>query len=313
MVYLIAILCFASVALLLLAVAKPQQVEDVQDRLKRLNQSPSETATLNPTLSTSETQESADAGLQRLKQQVGDALEPLARRSLAPEQVDAYRERLAKAGLYGEVPIAWRVKQLLGACLGATIATILSIGLAEARFGIWLPAVTIAGGIGYLYPIWQLRTLAANRQKAILRQLPSTLDLLTISVEAGLSLQAAMVKVVDKGRPSPLKDEFEQALREIQLGRPRAEALRTLGRRIDIKEVHSVVLAMIQAEAMGSSIGKALRTQAEIARENRWSRAQELAFQAPVKLTFPLVLFIFPPVFWVILGPVILELLSNMK
>jgi tight adherence protein C len=108
-----------------------------------------------------------------------------------------------------------------------------------------------------------------------------------------------------------LREEIDQVLREIQLGRPRAEALKDMAKRINLKEVNSVVLAMVQAEAMGTSIAKNLRVQADIARENRWTRAQEMAYKAPVKLTFPLVFFIFPTMFIVIFGPVVLDVMSN--
>jgi Flp pilus assembly protein TadB len=313
MLFVILALAFVSVFLLLLAIAKPKQKEDVENRLKRLkaDEEPVRLKGLAAEPEPDEAGKKKKAGLADASAQLDEIFVPIAKERLTETDSDGLAEVIANAGRYTMTPLQLRVWQFKAAAIAPIFVGI--VATAGLGFNLFVtPLLMIgAGAAGFYLPILQLNQEATKRRNTILRQLPTTLDLLTICVEAGLSLQAAMVKVVEKTRPSPLRDEIDQALREIQLGRPRAQALKDMSKRINLKEVNSVVLAMVQAEAMGTSIAKSLRVQSAVARDNRWTRAQEQAYKAPVKMTFPLVFFIFPVIFIVIFGPVALDLLTN--
>jgi tight adherence protein C len=142
------------------------------------------------------------------------------------------------------------------------------------------------------------------RHHAITRALPYNLDLLTLSVEAGLDFAAALGKVVEKGRKGPLADELHTTLKELKLGKTREEALRNLAARVDLTTLNSFVHALIQADKMGTPLGKILRILATQMRIERTQRAEKLANEAPVKLLLPLIGFIFPTIFIMLFGPI---------
>ncbi len=155
---------------------------------------------------------------------------------------------------------------------------------------------------GFFAPdLWLSRTIAERRKKMGLA-LPDTLDLLTISVEAGLGFDAALAKVVSS-TTGPLAEEFYRMLQEIRLGTSRRDAFRNLGERTDLPELTAFILAMLQADIFGISVGKILRVQAAEMRVKRRQRAEEIAMKAPVKVVFPLILCIFPALMAVIIGP----------
>lgn len=304
---LILALIFLAVFMLLLAIAKPKQREEVESRLKRLSEEdePREFAF------TPEEPPAKKDGLADLNAKLDELFTPLAQKRITERDAEALAKVIHDAGRYGMTPVELRTRQLKVAVLLPLVVAIFYSALVGFDLVMVPLLIVLCGVAGYFLPLIRMRSEATARRNAILRELPTTLDLLTICVEAGLSLQAAIFKVVEKSKPSPLREELDQVLREIQLGRPRGQSLKDMAKRINLKEVNSVVLSMVQAEAMGTSVSKSLRVQSEIARENRWQRAQEKAFQAPVKLTFPLVLFIFPVVFIVIFGPIALQLMAN--
>jgi tight adherence protein C len=173
-------------------------------------------------------------------------------------------------------------------------------------------AVPLAGAVvGLLLPAARLRDRAASRQRALLRQLPFYLDLVTLSVEAGLNLGAALGQAVDRGPPGPMRDELALLLRDLRAGRPRDEALRALAERTRLPAVSNLVAALATAQKQGASLGPILRAQAEQRRTERFLRAEKLAMEAPVKMLVPLVLFIFPGTFAVLLFPVVSRLLAE--
>lgn len=156
--------------------------------------------------------------------------------------------------------------------------------------------------IGIFGPEARLNGAIGKRRKEMERQLPDVIDLLVISVEAGLGFDAALGRVI-QNVPGELSREFQRTLQETRVGVSRTDALRNLTARTDVDDLNSFVLALIQADQFGVSIARVLRVQAEEMRVRRRQRAQEKAFGAPVKLIFPLLIFIFPALFIVILGP----------
>jgi tight adherence protein C len=165
-------------------------------------------------------------------------------------------------------------------------------------------AVPLAAIFGASYPLLWLRDKVKARQHAIARALPYNLDLLTLSVEAGLDFAAALAKVVEKGRRGPLAEELSIALRELQLGKTREEALRNLAGRLELAPISSFVAALVQADRMGTPLGKVLRILSTQMRVERTQRAEKLANEAPVKMLAPLIGCIFPTIFLMLFGPI---------
>ena len=163
------------------------------------------------------------------------------------------------------------------------------------------------GALGALAPGMYLNTRVKSRQAAVSAELPDALDLLSVSVEAGLGFDGAIAKLADH-MDGPLTEEFNLALGEMRIGEGRQEALKKMAERVDTPEISSFTRAIIQADQLGISLGRILRVQAADTRLKRQAAAEEKAMKAPIKMLFPLVLFIFPAMFIVILGPALLNL-----
>jgi len=171
----------------------------------------------------------------------------------------------------------------------------------------------IAGiaGFGFLAPMMLLRRRAKNRQTRFWKALPDSMDLLTTCVEAGLSLDFAFQRVAERQR-GPVGEEISRMLREKAMGQTRKEALTTMAERIDLQDVHVFVNSVIQAETLGTSIGQVLRTQSRQLRIRRRQKAEQTARQAAPKMVFPLVFFIMPNLFIVILGPIAISAYTSL-
>ncbi|MBU4200855.1 MAG: type II secretion system F family protein [Verrucomicrobia bacterium] len=162
-----------------------------------------------------------------------------------------------------------------------------------------------------MYPHFWLKQAIILRHKLIMRALPFVIDLLTLSVEAGLDFMTAIKNIINRRAPDPLGEELSRVLFEIQLGKTRREALKTMAGRVQQSDIRSLVTALVQADEMGVSIGAILRVQSDQIRTRRFMRAEKLANEAPVKMLFPLVACIFPGVFLILLGPIILQMLRQ--
>jgi tight adherence protein C len=225
------------------------------------------------------------------------------------------RDRLAKkltlaggiSGWDAERVLAFKV---IGAGVGVVAGLFVTSLLRFSPF-IRLVIVALTVFVGFILPDSILNRRVEERQKEILRTLSDTLDLLTISVEAGLSLNAAIAQVV-QNVPGVLSSEFARMLQEIQLGVPRSQAFRHLADRTDVEELNAFALAMVQADVFGVSIASVLRTQAQQLRIKLRQVAEAKAQQTPVKIVFPLVLCILPALFVVIIGPGAIRIVTSL-
>lgn len=162
--------------------------------------------------------------------------------------------------------------------------------------------IALVAAVGYTLPSAQIKTMAAKRQRTIRKQLSDVMDLLTISVEAGLGFDAALAQVT-KNVPGPLAEEIGRLLQEAQIGVSRPDTFRHLAERTNVPELQGFVLSMIQADLFGVSIANVLRSQSQELRHKRRQRAEETAQKIPVKLLFPMIFLVLPALFIVVLGP----------
>lgn len=218
--------------------------------------------------------------------------------------------RVLSAGVFTLLAL-WIAPTLMGALQAVAQGAAASAGPAspsgDATLGIALTATLF----GWLYPgIW-LKDCIAARRKELLRALPFYLDIITLCVEAGLNFQGAMQQAVLKGPAGALRQEFQRVLRDIRAGKPRAESLRAMGDRLNEGAVSNFVGAVIQAENMGMNLGPVLRLQADQRRVERFQRAEKLAMEAPVKMLFPLIAFIFPCTFIVLFFPIAMKFMHS--
>lgn len=174
----------------------------------------------------------------------------------------------------------------------------------------WI-VVLIGLVLGFFWPDARLSDMIKKRERAILRALPDFLDLLALSVEAGLAFVGAVRKVAERFEPGPLVWEFKAFLRDLRVGKPRDEALREMNKRVEVADFSSFANAVIQASEVGASIGPVLKMQAVEMRSRRFQRAEKMAHQAPVKMLFPLIGFIFPATFLMILAPIVIRFLAS--
>ncbi len=222
---------------------------------------------------------------------------------LTPQgQLEKMARRLESAGS----PVGWDVNRVLSVkVLAGAVGTLLGFTLpliAGARPTLVLGITIALGALGFFGPDLAIYQVAYNRRDQIRKDLPDALDLLTITVEAGLAFDAAVTQVA-RNTTGPLADEFYRVLQEIQLGRSRAQALEQMAERVDVDELRTFVSAIVQADSLGIPIAQVLRIQAKEMRIKRSQRAEEAAQKVPVKILFPLIFCILPALFVVVIGP----------
>jgi tight adherence protein C len=238
---------------------------------------------------------------------------------LPAKQHDALAVRLRKAGLeYSLSPSQFVAGSIAS---GLLIAVVIWWGTSTYDFpsedgaGISLKSYLQFSAVGFLfgyaYPFIWLRDLILRRKSELLKSIPFYLDIITLCVEAGLNMQGAMSQAVAKGPKGVLRDEFQRVLRDIRAGKSRAESLRTMAARLAEPNVTNFITAVIQAEKMGMNLGPVLRAQADQRRSERFLRAEKLAMEAPVKMLFPLIAFIFPCTFIVLFFPIVMKFMNS--
>ena len=253
-------------------------------------------------------QELAESFVVRILSPTGARLVQLGRRIVPVDYKEKTRVKLVKAGMPSEAQLdrflAIRVMTIAFIPVAAFLCfAVLPLGQGRMPLGVF--AFLALGSI--LGPDAILNRRIAERQHAMKVKLPDVLDLLTISVEAGLGFEQALDRTVS-AVPGPLSDEFRRMLGEVRAGSSRADALRALDERTGVDEIRSFVLAILQADTFGVSIGRVLRAQSDEMRVRRRQLAQEEAQKAPVKMLIPMVFCIFPSLFVVIIGPAVINI-----
>jgi tight adherence protein C len=244
-------------------------------------------------------------GLQeRLVAPIGEVLAKWALKLNPRSSTENVSRRLMGAGLgYRLSPTGFLALKALFALLGVFAGSML--GASRGLAGLVLGGAVL-GAIGFLGPDYALTLKSRSRKEKIRAELPDALDLLAVSVEAGLGFDAALAKL-NEHMDGPLAQEFGLTLSEMRIGESRSEALKRMSERVDAPELSAFTRAIIQADQLGTTLGRILRVQAADARLRRQAAAEERAMKAPIKMLFPTVLFIFPAMFLVILGPAILN------
>ena len=239
-----------------------------------------------------------------LIQLIGGTIEPIYSKTTA----ETYQALLRRAGQdYALNPLQFYAGKILCVFLGFGFGLLITNAMGSMQIGVAI----LIGALAYYYPNLWLRETNAARNLLILKALPFYIDLLTLSVEAGLNLSGSMRAAADRSRPGPLISEINRVLRDIGSGKPRVEALREFAERLKFSPISSFVSALIQGEKTGSSLGPILRAQGEQRRQERFLRAEKLAMEAPVKMLGPLILCIFPCTFIVIGFPIAMKFLHS--
>jgi tight adherence protein C len=231
---------------------------------------------------------------------------------LAPLLSVSYRQKTQLLLRYAGLDYALSPEQFFGGKIiaGAACAGGMQL-LLLPRGGLSLTWLCIVFVCGFVYPDLWLRDQREARQRQILKALPLYLDIVTLCVEAGLNLTSALTQAVQKGPANPFKQELNRVLRDVRTGRPRVDAFRSLAERIQMPAVSSLVSALVTADRQGSALGPILRAQSEQRRTERFQRAEKLAMEAPVKMLFPLIAFIFPCTFAVIAFPIAMKFMQE--
>jgi tight adherence protein C len=216
--------------------------------------------------------------------------------------------RLELAGNPGNLtPEDFGAVRIVAAAVMAVVGLLIGLLLANPVY--LVVSLAIGAGLGYYLPVLWLKQQVDGRRAQIQKALPDAMDLLVIAVDAGLGFDAALTRVTDKYK-NALSAAFAKMLREVELGRPRREAMDEMGRSSGVDDLHNFVQAVIQSEQFGTGIGKILRIQADEMRRKRRQRAQEKAAQATLKMLLPMVGCIFPVLWIVLLGPAALILMA---
>ena len=227
----------------------------------------------------------------------------------------ALRLRMIQAGYPNPSAVPLYLGARIGLPLTLAAGMMILMPALGQRFAVALLASVWAGLIGYVLPTFYIRARINKRQREIQKALPDALDLFVVCVEAGLGLNQAIQRVSEEiERVSPvLAEQLALVNLEIRAGTPRDEAFRNLGDRTGVQDIKSLMAMLIQTDRFGTSIAQALRTHADTMRTKRRQRAEEAAAKTTIKLVFPLVLFVFPALFVIILGPAVIQIIETLS
>lgn len=229
--------------------------------------------------------------------------------NVPPQYMDRLDQKLQKTGaLY-----VLTAEDFLALCitLAVLFPLVAVVPMATGKSGIIWPVLLVMLAMGALLPMMWISDTHKRRDRDIIRNLPVFLEYLTMCVDAGLNFLGALQQAVDKGPNGAMKNEFRIVLRDIRSGLPRAEALQRMEERVNLKDLTTFVRSVIQAEKMGSSLRTTLQIQAQQRLEERFQRAEKTAMQAPVKLIIPLIMFIFPLTFVILLFPIVVKFMGQ--
>lgn len=246
----------------------------------------------------------------RVLQPMLDNMAKLMMKITPGQLVSSLESKIVKAGNPGNMVVKDWINIEAMLVVGVPLLTLLAVRKSGMPAGTMMMLVLAEIVMGFVLPGFVLGKILKARQKVILNSLADVIDLLTVSVEAGLGFDGALMKVVEK-KPGPLASEFDKVLQEIKVGKQKREALRDLAQRVDIQDFTAFIGAVVQADQFGVAIANVLRIQAGQIREKRRQRARERAMKVPVKMLIPMVVFIFPTLFIVLLGPVVLQLIEQ--
>lgn len=246
---------------------------------------------------------------ERLTKPLHKIAKALPAKAMPAVTLDGLTNKLMLAGYPGNLSAAEFIALRYSLMVVFPLVVVVAGSISGTSFTPLMLSLIIACLLGYVAPDFFLKIKRSQRQNEIGKELPDVLDLLTVSVEAGLGFDAAIAKVVEKMK-GEFPKELGRLLQEIKMGKPRREALRDLGSRVDVDSVNSFISAVVQADQLGVSMGNVLRIQSKDIREKRRQEAQEQAQKAPIKIIFPIAFFIFPALFIVILGPAMINILD---
>ncbi|WP_129689935.1 type II secretion system F family protein [Gottfriedia acidiceleris] len=205
--------------------------------------------------------------------------------------------------------IEFRLIQILLSAGGGVLIFILFLPIANNKSMLWIMAIAVAM-IGYRYPIFYLGKKKTQRVKEINKNMADFFDMVNLLIEAGMGLDAA-ISVVCQKMKGPITEEFKQTLEDMKLGKSRREAFYDLRKRVPSDTFQSIITSLIQADQLGIGMAKVLRNMTTRIREQRREAAREQAMKAPIKMLFPMIFFIFPSLFIVILGPVVIQIITK--
>jgi tight adherence protein C len=222
--------------------------------------------------------------------------------------LQGYKKKIQKKMISAGDPLGLTPDEFISLCELGTIAGIFLFGIV---LGFSFTTIFLGALLGFFLPNIWLSDTVKKRKHIIIRKLPDFLDVLTLTVEAGLDFGAALQKVISISKKSPLVYEFNLMMQEMKLGTTRYDALKNLGSRIDIPELSAFISSLLQADQLGASLGPTLRIQADQMRVKRMQRAEKAGGEASVKMLIPLMLFIFPAVFLILFGPIIIKFFAG--
>lgn len=295
------LLAFLGVLMTVLGAGAPARRDPVEERLIQ--------ATLRSRASLTEIELQAPFMERFMKPMLGQMSKAITRVTPAGA-LEGTQKQLMYAGYTGRMQVS-DFMGIRGMAMVLGIGTGVGLGLltGQGSFG-FVMFLFIFGGIGYVAPTFWLRGKINERKLQMMRALPDAIDLLTISVEAGLGFDQALARVVSKS-DNALTREFARVLQEMRVGVARRDALRSLVDRTGVDDLSSFITAIIQAEQLGASVANVLRVQSDEMRTRRRQYAERQAQLAPVKILFPMAFLIFPPVLVVVLGPAIPNILKT--